>query len=241
MRPALNASLALCLLGAAAAAVAAPEADRRAVTVQGEGEVYAAPDRARLSMAVEDTETDLKAAQAKVNGIVKAYLAQARALGIKDEDVSTAGLSIDAQYDYSGNKGRKFLGYHVVRSLELVVRDLDKIGDYLGKATEAGINNVSNPQLESSKADELQRQALAKAALDAQAKAKMLAETLGVKLGPVHDLNAATEVVRPPVPQVRMLAMAAAAPESGNDQMGFSAGQIRVHTSVTAQFDLLAP
>ena len=234
----LKSALALILLCSAAAQADAAAPDRRSVTVSGQGEVSAAPDRARLSMAVEQTDPDLKAAQAKVNGIVRTYLAQARALGAKDEDLSTAGLSINAEYDYSSGKGRKFLGYHVTRSIGVVVRDLDKIGDYLQRATDAGINNVSNPQLESSKADELQRQALAKAALDAQAKAKVLADALGVKLGAVHTISASSEAIRPPPgPQPRMMAMAAAAP-GGNEEMGFAAGEVKYSSTLTAEFDL---
>ena len=240
----LKSAVVLCLLcvGAVQADPHEQRPERRAVTVSGQGEVSAAPDRARLSMAVEETSPDLKAAQTKVNGVVRTYLAQAKALGAKDEDISTAGLSINAEYDYSNPKGgRKFLGYHVTRSIEVVVRDLDKIGDYLQRATDAGINNVSNPQLESSKADELQRQALAKAALDAQAKARVLADTLGVKLGAVHSISASSEAP-PPGPQPRMAfyAKAAAAPE-GNDQMGFAAGEIRFTTSLVAEFDLGPP
>jgi uncharacterized protein YggE len=234
----LQTALAALLLCSAAVQADAAAPDRRSVTVSGQGEVSAAPDRARLSMAVEQTDPDLKAAQARVNGIVRAYLAQARALGARDEDISTAGLSINAEYDYSSNKGRKFLGYHVTRGIGVVVRDLDKIGDYLQHATDAGINNISNPQLESSKADELQRQALAKAALDAQAKAKALADTLGVKLGTVHTLNASAEAIRPPGPQPRMLAMAATAP-SGNEDMGFAAGEVKYSSTLTAEFDLV--
>lgn len=231
----LKTLLALCLL---CGAVQADPPDRRAVTVSGEGEVSVAPDRARLSLAVEQTDPDLKAAQAKVNGIVRNYLAQARALGARDEDLSTASLSINAEYDYSSGKGRKFLGYHVNRGITVVVRDLDRIGDYLQRATDAGINNVANPQLESSKADELQRQALAKAALDAQAKARILADTLGVKLGPIHTLNASSEVIRPPVPQMRAMAVAAAAP-GGNEEMGFAAGEVKYSGRLTAEFDLV--
>jgi uncharacterized protein YggE len=236
---------ALCLLCSAAAqadALADAAAERRVATVSGQGEVSATPDRARLSMAVEQTDPDLKAAQAKVNGVVRAYLAEARTLGVKDEDVSTAGLSIRSEYDYSANngKGRKFLGYHVTRSIELVVRDLDRIGDYLQRATEAGINNISDPQLESSKADELQNQALVKAALDAQAKARLLADTLGVKLGAVRTVNAGAAAPRPPGPQPRVMMMAAAAP-SGNEEMGFAAGAIRYTATVDAEFDLQAP
>jgi uncharacterized protein YggE len=238
----LKTLLALCLLGAAAAQ-ADPPPDRRAVTVSGQGEVSAAPDRARLSMAVELTDPDLKAAQAKVNGIVRAYLAQARALGAKDEDLSTAALSVNAEYDYSAvssGKGRNFLGYHVSRGITVVVRDLDRIGDYLQRATDAGINSISNPQLESSRAEELQRQALAKAALDAQAKARLLADTLGAKLGPVHTISTSAEVIRPPGPQPRMMAMAASAP-GGNEEMGFAAGELKYTGSLTAQFDLVTP
>jgi uncharacterized protein YggE len=233
----LQSALALILLCSAAAQADAAAPDRRSVTVSGQGEVSAAPDRARLSMAVEQTDPDLKAAQTKVNGIVRTFLAQARALGAKDEDLSTAGLSINAEYDYSSGKGRKFLGYHVTRSIGVVVRDLDKIGDYLQRATDAGINNVSNPQLESSKAEELQRQALAKAALDAQAKAKVLADALGVKLGAVHTISASSEAIRPPGPQPRMMAMAAAAP-GGNEEMGFAAGEVKYSSTLTAEFDL---
>ena len=246
MNAPLKSAVALCLLGIAAAQAEAfppgPPPERRAVTVSGQGEVSAAPDRARLSMAVEETSPDLKAAQAKVNTVVRSYLTQARVLGAKDEDISTAGLSINAEYDYSNPKGgRKFLGYHVTRSIEVVVRDLDKIGDYLQRATDAGINNVSNPQLESSKADELQRQALAKAALDAQAKARVLADTLGVKLGAIHTISASSEASPPPGPQPRMMMMAKAADAGGNDQMGFAAGEIRFRSSLVAEFDLGTP
>ncbi len=218
--------------------------DRRSVNVSGRGEVTATPDRARISMQVETTKVDLRAAQDQVSRIVRDYLAQVKALGIADADISTAGLSIQPQYDYSAKGGRKFLGYQLTRGIEIVVRDLDKIGDVLLKATTAGINNVSDPQLESSKAEALTREALAKAAEDARAKAKVLADALGVKLGAVHTLNANAEFVPPPMAQkarVLMMSAADAAPESGNEALGFSAGQIRYNASVNADFDLVAP
>lgn len=239
----------MLLLSALACAAAAPLAqadvppDRRSVTVSGRGEVSTTPDRARLSMSVEITKPELRAAQAEVNRIVREYLAQVRALSIKDEDISTAGLSIRSEYDYSP-KGRRFVGYHVSRGIEVVVGDLDKIGDVLLRATAAGINTVSDPQLESTKAEDLQRDALAKAAADARAKASVLAAAMGVKLGSVHTLNANTEYNAPPVfaaPRMKTLAMAADAQESGNEQIGFAAGEIKFTATLTADFDLVAP
>lgn len=232
--------LLICLAASATGALAdtAPP-DRRAVSVSGRGEVEAAPDRARLSMGVDVTRSDVRSAQTEVNRIVREYLAQARALGAHDEDLSTAGLSIRSEYDYSAKNGRKFLGYHVSREILVTVRDLDKIGDFLLRATDAGINNVSDPLLESSKAEELRRQALAKAALDARAKAQLLAETLGMKLGSVHTLNANIEEA-PPRPIMMKAAFAAAPEAGGNNESGFVSGQIRFAASVSADFDLLA-
>lgn len=238
----LRRALALAALSLSCAAQAgdAPP-DRRSVSVDGRGEVYATPDRARVSMSVEVTKPELQAAQAEANRVVRELLAQLRPLGLKDEDIATAGLNIRADYDYANSK-RRFLGYHVSRGVEVVVRDLDRIGDVLLKATAVGINNVSDPQLESSKAEALQRDALAKAAANARAKAQVLADALGVKLGPIHTVHSSTEAP-PPVPRARFALMAAApaADASGNEQMGFSAGQIRYGANLDADFDLVAP
>ncbi len=233
---------ALLLAAVSTAALADTLPDRRSVSVSGRGEISATPDRARLTMTAESTKPLLRDAQTEVNRIVRDYLTQARALGAKDEDISTAGLSINAEYDYSQKSGRKFIGYHVTRGIEMVVRDLDKTGDFLLRATDAGINGVSDPVLESSKSEELQKQALAKAASDAQAKAKVLADSLGVKLGAVHTINSSAEFTPPPMPRkVMMMAAAAPAEAGGNEQMGFSAGQIKVTASLNADFDLIAP
>ena len=241
----LLAATAAALLGLSGVAAASDHAaDRRSVSVSGRGEVSATPDRARVSMQVETTKLDLRMAQAEVSRIVRDYLAALKVVGIAEADISTAGLSIQPEYDYSAKGGRKFLGYHLTRGIEVVVRDLDKIGDVLLKATSAGINNVSDPALESSKAETLSRDALARAAEDARAKARVLADALGARLGAVHTLNASAEYIpAPPLQKARfaVLASADAVPESGNEALGFSAGQIRYSATVNADFDLIAP
>ncbi len=217
---------------------------RRSVTVTGNGEVYAVPDRARLTMSVELTRPQLKDAQDETNRIVRDFLAQARALGCKDEDISTAALSVRAEYSFVNNNGtptRQFAGYHVSRGIELVIRDLDRVGDYLKRATDAGINQISNPQLESSKAGELRQQALANAALDARAKAQILATTLGVKLGTVHSVGASSTEIAPRPPRPMLAVAKGDDGGGGNEEMGFAAGQIRFSAALSADFDLIAP
>lgn len=230
------ASLALLATTASAQTVLA-----RAVTVSGQGEATGAPDRARLSMAVEARNLDLRIAEAEVNKVVRAYLADLKALGLKDEDINTAGYSVNPEYDWVDNQ-QKFRGYLARRQIELTVRKLDQLGDVLLKATKAGVNQMNPAVLESSKQKDIERSALARAADDAQQQARVLAETLGLKLGPARSVNSSgVAPIPPPMPMVKAMAMRAeAADVGGNEQMGVASGQIRATASVTVEFDLLS-
>lgn len=210
----------------------------RTVSVSGEGEASVKPDRARLTLAVEKLDPDLKKAESEVNRIVREYLSEAKALGAKDEQLSTSGVSIHPEYVWpEGGRERKFTGYRVSRQIEIRVENLDRLGDFILRATRAGVNQVNPPELESSKRSELERQALVKAAQDARARAQALAETLGVRLGAAYRITEARAGIAP-VPQMK--AMRAEAADAGSE-MGLSLGEIRYRTSVSAEFDLLPP
>ncbi|HKY91283.1 MAG TPA: SIMPL domain-containing protein [Nevskiaceae bacterium] len=234
------AGLVAVLMAGAASAHDDSIALHRHVSVTGHGEITAKPDRARLHLGVTKLDLDLRAAEAGVNGVVRAYLAEAKALGIKDEHISTAGMNIAPEYVWDEKeRNNRLVGYRASREIDLVIENLDKIGDFVLRATKVGVNQVQTPQLESSKAKELQSQAMVKAAEEARAKAKLLAETLGAKLGPIHNLSVSDGGMPPPMP--KMMAMRAAAADSGNEEMGFSAGEIRFNVQVSADFELLVP
>lgn len=208
----------------------------RFVAVSGDGEVSAVPDRARLQLGVTQLSADVATAEAEVNKVVRAYLAEAKKLGARDEQITTTGVSIQPEYVWDEKERRNQLtGYRVSRDIEVRIASLDKLGAFLLAATKSGVNQVQPPQLESSKAKDLENQALAAAAKDAQAKAALLASTLGVKLGGVRSI--AENGASPPVPMVKAMAMRSEAAD-GNAQMGISTGEIRVSASVNAEFDL---
>lgn len=227
------------LIFSTAALAGHDHAATRAVSVNGEGEAVARPDRARLNLGAEALDPDLKRAEADVNRIVRDFVAQAKKLGAKDEQISATGVSISPEYVWpEGGRERKFTGYRVSRQVELRIDALDKLGDYLLKATSAGFTSVSPPMLESSKAPELQRQALVHAANDARGKAKLLAETLGAKLGVVMRVTESSVGIPMPMMEMKQMRMASA-PADGNAEMGLSFGEIRVRATVSAEFDLL--
>ncbi|HUR42100.1 MAG TPA: SIMPL domain-containing protein [Verrucomicrobiae bacterium] len=229
--------LALILLPAAALAHDAPPP--RVVAVNGQGEVAVKPDRARLHLSIEKIDPDLKRAEAEVNKVVRDFVREAKALGAKDEQLATSDVSINPEYVWpEGARERKFTGYRVMRQIEVRIDNLDRLGDYILRATQVGVNQVSPPALESSKATEVERQALVKAAEDARGKARLLAETLGVKLGVLARVTE-SGVSAPPV-MYEMKAMRAQAAD-GNAEMGMQLGEIRYRASVSAEFDLLPP
>jgi uncharacterized protein YggE len=209
----------------------------RLISVNGEAEVSVVPDRARLQLGVTQLSPEVATAEAAVNKVVKAYLAEARKLGARDEDVSTAGLSIQPEYVWDEKTRNNHLtGYRVSRDIEVRISNLDKLGDYLLAGTRAGVNQIQPPVLESSKSAELKNQALVQAAKNAQAKARLLADTLGVKLGSVHALSEDGGSASPQ-PMMKVMAMRSEAGDSGNADMGLQTGEIRYHASVSAQFE----
>lgn len=228
------------LIGAAPAAAHEDVPPPRLVSVSGESEVAVKPDRARLVMHVDKLAAEVKSGEAEVNKVVRAYLAEAKALGAKEEDISTTGVSIQPEYVWDEkSRQQKLAGYRVRREIAVVVGDLARLGDFILRATAAGVNQVQPPLLEHSEMRRLQREALAKAAEDARGKAALLAETLQAKLGPVRSISANDASVPPPIPMARKAMMAEAA--DGAAEMGLSLGEIRVRAEVSAEFDLLTP
>ncbi|MGQ0697120.1 MAG: SIMPL domain-containing protein [Panacagrimonas sp.] len=233
-------ALLLALLAMPAAQAQQQEPPHRHVAVSGEGEVTVKPDRARLRLGVTRVNPDLLVAETEVNTTVRDYLTEVRTLGLREEDLNSTGVSINPEYVWDEpTRNNRLVGYRVSRDIEIVVLKLDQLGELVLRATKVGVNQVQAPQLEYSKAREIQNQALVMAALDAQARAKLLAETLGMRLGPAHQLNASENVPSPPMP--KLMSMRAESADGGNQEMGLSAGVLRFGASVNAEFELILP
>lgn len=162
------------------------------ITVSGEGEVFAVPDTASFSVTVLETAKDVKTAQTaatkKTNDIV-AYL---KAQGIDDKDVKTTDYSVQPQYEwtrvpcvaggYCPDGRQNLTGYSVSQTLTVKVRDTDKAGEILSGVGSKGASSVSGLDFTIDDQDALEAEARDKAIDAAQAKAKVLAKSLGVKI-----------------------------------------------------------
>ena len=228
---------ALVALTFCAAAAAHDEARPRLLAASGEGEVKVAPDRADVALAVEAAEKSLADAERKVGEGVAELLKLCESLQIPKGRVRSAQLSVQPQYDGSVLNNRpRIVGYVVSRQVDVELEDLAKLGRLLQGAVGNGANRVSGVAFRSSKKDQHQREALARAAEDARDNAAALARALGVKLGRLHTLTASESGGGPPPMYFERKAAMASAPMAADAT--YEPGEIRFAATVNVEFDL---
>ncbi len=216
--------------------LALAEEQRREVSVSGDGEVTVVPDEAALTMGVETRTRELQTARDQVSRTVSEFLELARKMGISKESLNTSQLTIRPEYDWNNaTRKRRLIGYYVARQIHVELKDLEKLGPLMERATDLGVNQVTGPYFRSSREDELQRVALKRAAEDARRNAEVLAMTLGATLGPVRTIQAgAISPPRPPVPMARAMMM-----EAADAEQSYEVGEIKLRAQVNAVFDLV--
>lgn len=214
-------------------------ADERVVAVSGRGEVSAMPDRAQVTMAVEVRRPDVSTGRREVDLTVQRVLAVCDDLGIPKAQLRTTSVTIRPQYEWDrGTQERRLTGYVVSRGIELELRRLDELGTLIARVTDAGVNQVMPPRLESSREDALRREALEAAARDARANADALARTLDAGLGPVRRISTADLNVTPP-PIREHVAVRAMSADSPGAPETYTPGKIEFTARVVAEFDLV--
>ena len=151
------------------------------VTASGLGFVQAVPNEAQMSFGVETRAPTAKAAVAANADAMRKVLNALRGAGARE--IATQWVSV---YPVTGENGA-IDGYSASNS----VSALSDVGDAPGlidAAVEAGANQVSGPGMSSSNAEELYRQALAKAVTEARERAQVLAKAAGRSLGEITSI-----------------------------------------------------
>lgn len=230
----------LLFLSIAFAPAHAAEAETpRLITVNGQGKVMTVPDRASISMTIESRNPTLQPARDDVNRRVNQFLQEIDKLAIDRKRIRNSGLVVRPEYRWNkADKQQQLKGYYVARQIHIDLHELDKLGPLLERTVTAGVNQVSPPQFSSSRAADLKRVALSRAASDARLNAAAIAENLNSRLGAVHSISAQHSYHQPPMPmRGRMMAMADES--AGSAEQGYETGEISFSATVTVSFDLI--
>jgi uncharacterized protein YggE len=231
----LLAGIAAGTLLAGTAAQAQEASQLRMVGVAGQGEVRAEPDRATVTLGVESRKPKLDDARAEVAKTVDAVLKLTRELKIDPKLVRSTRINVQPEYNWNQpSNERTLIGYFVARQVEVELHDLEKLGQLLERSTDLGVNQMGDPRLDSSKRQDLVREALAKAVVDARQNAEVIAKAAGATLGAARTINANTDFSPPPMPMVRAMAM-----EAKQGGAPYQSGEMTFNATVNVQYDLI--
>ncbi|MBW2271770.1 MAG: SIMPL domain-containing protein [Deltaproteobacteria bacterium] len=170
----------------------------RVIRVSGEATASAPPDQVIVELAVV-TERDRAADAVEENArLLDAVIAALRKEVGKQGRIETASYSLSPRYSYvKSSNTRSLEGYTARNSLRITLDDLDRVGAVIDRGTAAGANEVQSLKF-TLKNDEPQHdEALRAAALRAMAKARTIADALGLDVEEVISVDETTRVVRP--------------------------------------------
>jgi uncharacterized protein YggE len=233
----IAASLASCAVLMSISNVHAEEI-RRSVNVSGQGEVKAEPDRATVTLGVESRKPKLEDARAEVTKTVDAVLKLTRDLKVDPKLVRATRINVQPEYNWNNNgRERTLVGYYVTRQVEVDLPDLEKLGTLVERAVDLGVNQIGDPQLDSSRRRDFEREALARAVADAHANAEAVAKAAGARIGAPRVISANSGFVPAPMP---MLAAKAAARMEGSDaSQSYQSGQLGFTANVQVEYELI--
>lgn len=160
---------------------AAPESVKT-LNVSGIGVVYLKPDIVYINIGV-NTQRPNAAEAVEINKEqTSKVIAAIKDFGVAEKDIRTTNFSIwsNPQYDPMGQITST--NYSVDNTVNVTVRDLDKLGDLLDAAVQAGANNIYSIQFDVEDKTEANKEARAKAVEEAKAQAQDLAEVAGLSL-----------------------------------------------------------
>ena len=177
------------------------------IVTSGTASVDAVPDVATLAIEVNVAAKDAASAKKQADDRVAQYLSFLEQNGVAKKDISSANLRTQPDYDYQNGKSI-LKGYRAVRSVEVTVRQLDKLNSLLDGALKAGLNEIRSVSLGVAQPEKYKDEARKAAIDDAMHQAQQLA-------GPVYSVRYHVSNYQPS-PMVRMM-KADAAPVSAQE------------------------
>lgn len=215
--------------------------DRGYISVSTTANTEVAPDVAEISFAIQtsDSKSMQKATQLNKEASDRVLSALSSMLNPKNGDyIKTSDYSAQPIYSYSGSK-RVFDKYEVSNRVIVHTKSLEKIGEMIDKAIEAGATNVDNLNFSISTYDNQCNELLGIATKKAQTRASFLAKNLGTTIEGVRSFDVSCNANNYGNTRFymakNMLADAVAEASSGVST-SISGGVIKINANVNASF-----
>lgn len=156
-------------------------------TVTGTGKVEVKPDLAVLNAGVTSQGATIKATQDVLNKAINNVNDAVKKQGVDPKDIQTSNYSLNPIYDY--RSGQKITGYQGNANLTIKIRNLDKAGNIIEAATNAGANQLGGLTFEIADKTKAENEAREKAVAQAKQTAENAARIAGFRLGRVVNYS----------------------------------------------------
>ncbi len=176
--------------------------DRRATRVMttGDSTVQAQPDTAIVAISVvTQNKSALEAQQenaTRTDAVIRAVKAAAGA----NAEVKTSGYNVQPQRIYREGQQPTITGYEVRNSVTVTLSELNKVGNVLDAAAQAGSNEVAGIMFTLRQDRQARDRALNEATREAMSKAQVIAVALGGRVVRIVEVQEEGFFMRPPVP-----------------------------------------
>lgn len=210
------------------------------ITIEGRGEVLAAPDMAHINSGVTTQGATAREALDANTAAMADLIDELKAAGIEARDIQTSGFSVNPNYVYTDERDEngyslppKINGYQVNNTVTVAVRDLDALGSILDKSVTVGANTIHGVTFSVADPSSLYDEARKAAFADARAKAELYAEAAGGRLDEIESISETRGYDQPqPYPQYARMDMAASA------AVPVEAGELAFAITVNVRWEL---
>lgn len=210
------------------------------ISIEGRGEVRAAPDMATINSGVTTQGATAREALDANTTAMNELLATLKEAGIEARDIQTSGFSVNPNYIYSDARDSngytlppKIDGYQVSNSVTVVVRELADLGSILDQSVTVGANTVNGVSFSVADPADLLNEARKAAFADAREKAELYAGVAGETLGDLESISERQDFGTPqPYP------MYARADVAQSAAVPVEAGELTFAVTVSVAWDL---
>lgn len=208
------------------------------ISVTGKGEIAVKPDIAYLSIGAS-SEADTAAAAQKANAakIQKINTLLKNTWKVDSKDIQTNQFYVQPNYTYSEKDGQKIKGYTAYHTLKVSYRNLEKVGELLDAATNAGANQIDNVVFSIEDTEAFETQVIDKAMANAKLKAGAIANAAKRQLGIVLSVSQGS--LDEPITYYReSLELQSTSKAEDSANTAIESGEIKLTTQLTVRYEL---
>jgi uncharacterized protein len=178
---------------------------QRTLTAVGQGKVFLVPDVAYVTIGVHSEAATVAAALKDNNTQAQAIQKALTALGVDTKDIQTSAFNVYPQQQPNpkalpgSTDTQTVTTYAVDNTVNVTVRDLNKLGTLLDNVVSSGANTIHGVQFDALDKSKAMADARKLAIQDAKNQAQEIATDSGVQLGNIMTLNVNTGNVPGPI------------------------------------------